>query len=161
VKVKICGLFRHEDIEIVNEHKPDYIGFVFANSRRQVTPQQALQLRKFLCPQIIPVGVFVDTQFAEQYRRNGVFDIIQTPSHVGEYLMFDGPNPGSGKTFDWDTIPQTNEDFFLAGGLTPENVASAIARTRPFAVDVSSGVETNGYKDAVKIARFIKQAKNQ
>jgi phosphoribosylanthranilate isomerase len=169
-KVKICGLFRPEDIEIVNalEDKPDYIGFVFAESKRKVTPQQALKLRTGgqgrppLHPDIIPVGVFVNEspEFMQSLVKEGVIDVIQTPTHVGEYLIFDSPNPGSGKTFDWNTIPETGKPFFLAGGLNPENVAEAIKKTSPFAVDVSSGVETNGIKDAAKIKEFIRRARS-
>jgi phosphoribosylanthranilate isomerase len=172
VKVKICGLIRSQDIESVNECKPDYIGFVFAESRRRVTPQQAHELRKLLSPEIIPVGVFVNESPEEIQAlvRNGVIDVIQTPTHVGEYLIFDSPNPGSGQTFDWSLIPQMlrelehstksgeraqSPQFFLAGGLTPDNVVEAIKKTNPFAVDVSSGVETNGFKDSDKIRDFV------
>jgi phosphoribosylanthranilate isomerase len=92
--------------------------------------------------------------------KNGVIDLIQTPTHVGQYRIFDSPNPGSGQTFDWSTIPETGEPFFLAGGLNPENVEEAIKKTAPFAVDVSSGVETNGVKNAEKIKEFIRRARS-
>lgn len=59
-KIKICGLMRQEDIEAVNRFLPDYVGFVFAPSRRQVTPEQALALRRMLRREICPVGVFVN-----------------------------------------------------------------------------------------------------
>ena len=164
VKVKICGLTRVEDIEAVNPLtvKPEYIGIVFAPSRRRVTPELALQLRRRLSPDIVPVGVFADE--SEEYMRglvnNGVIDVIQTSSRMGEFLLFDSPVPGSGRTFDWSSIPEVNTPFFLAGGLSPENVADAVRRVKPFGVDVSSGVETLGVKDADKIKAFIKNAKN-
>ncbi|MCL1903636.1 MAG: phosphoribosylanthranilate isomerase [Oscillospiraceae bacterium] len=182
-KIKICGLFRDEDIAIVNIYKPDYIGFVFAKSRRRVTPERALQLRKNLDSNIIPVGVFVDEPIENIVAliKNGVTDMIQL--HGGEdedyirelksktkkpvikangvcetadYLLFDGVIPGSGRTFDWNEIPKVNKPFFLAGGLNPSNVADAIKLVNPYAVDVSSGVETNGVKDIHKIEDFIK-----
>lgn len=59
-KIKICGLFRDADIDAVNTARPDYIGFVFAPSRRQVTPAQARAMRRRLDPAIVPVGVFVN-----------------------------------------------------------------------------------------------------
>ena len=172
IKTKICGLFREEDIDYVNQFAPlyeggvrrtggvDYIGFVFAPSKRIVTPEQALRLRKRLSPDIIPVGVFVDEplELRQELVRNGVIDVIQTPTHIGEYLLFDGPKPGSGQTFDWNTIPKTDKPFFLAGGLTPENVRQAIAIAAPYGVDVSSGVETNGVKDYDKIKAFIEMS---
>lgn len=64
-KIKICGLFRDNDIDAVNEAMPDYIGFVFARSRRQVTVEQAAAMRRRLHPAITPVGVFVN-ESAEQ-----------------------------------------------------------------------------------------------
>lgn len=59
-KIKICGLFRDVDIDSVNEAKPDYIGFVFAKSRRQVTEDQSRAMRRRLDPAITPAGVFVN-----------------------------------------------------------------------------------------------------
>jgi len=65
LKIKICGLFREEDIEYVNEARPDYAGFVFAESRRKVTPAQAAKFRRLLAEGIAAVGVFVDAQVDE------------------------------------------------------------------------------------------------
>lgn len=69
---------------------------------------------------------------------------------------------GSGQAFDWNRIPQDfDRPVILAGGLTPENVAEAIRKVRPYAVDVSSGVEqSQGIKDAGKIIAFIDAVKN-
>ncbi len=62
---------------------------------------------------------------------------------------------GCGQRFDWSLAAGIRRPFVLAGGLTPENVAAAVAQTRPFAVDTSSGVETDGWKDSKKIAAFV------
>ena len=79
-----------------------------------------------------------------------------------DYLLFDAPLAGSGQTFDWQTLDtsQLTKPFFIAGGLHAQNVAQAIAQFQPYAVDVSSGVETDGQKDVDKISQFIKGAKN-
>ncbi|MGI9953517.1 phosphoribosylanthranilate isomerase [Moorellaceae bacterium AZ2] len=69
-----------------------------------------------------------------------------------------GQAGGTGHTFNWEIARRAKElgpPIILAGGLTPENVAEAIRQVQPYAVDVSSGVETNGQKDPVKIARFM------
>src|SRR5699024_1623957 len=69
---------------------------------------------------------------------------------------------GSGKTFDWskmDKLDFNKNKFFLAGGLTPENVSKAVKTTQPIGVDVSSGVESAGNKDQTKIKQFIYNAK--
>ena len=77
-------------------------------------------------------------------------------------VLIDSPEPGSGKAFDWRMLRDSNftTPFLLAGGLTPENVGSAISMLRPAGVDVSSGVESRpGVKDPVKVAHFITAAR--
>ena len=71
-----------------------------------------------------------------------------------DFIMFD-TGPGTGRTFDWSVLEDVKRPFFLAGGLTPENVGEAIERVHPYAVDTSSGIETNGQKDPVKMERFM------
>ena len=80
MKIKICGLFREEDIEYVNETRPDYAGFVFAESRRKVTPAQAAKLRRRLAEGIAAVGVFVDAPSIEDIvglYRDGIISLVQ------------------------------------------------------------------------------------
>ena len=197
MKVKICGLSRICDIDVVNIEKPEYIGFVFAKSRRKVTKQQALNLRKNLHPDIIPVGVFVNEKSENilSLVKNGIIDAVQLHgmedeeyiirlklltdvpiikaiavqsegdvqkwvSTSADYLLLDNIDGGMGKSFNWDLIGKIDKPYFLAGGLNFENITQAIENTRPFAVDVSSGVETNGFKDPLKIKEFIRRTRN-
>lgn len=84
------------------------------------------------------------------------------PHSRADYLLFDAPVAGSGQTFDWgklDTIGIA-QPFFIAGGLKEDNVVKAIQHFTPYAVDVSSGVETDGQKDHEKIRRFIERVKH-
>ena len=196
-KIKICGLSRLCDIYAVNEEKPEYVGFVFAESRRKVTPRQAFDLRKKLAHNIIPVGVFVDDDPKNivSIVRRGIIDIIQLHGSESEeyivrlktltdkpiiravavlnaddaqkraktsadYLLLDGKNGGKGLSFDWDLIGEVEKPFFLAGGLCRKNIGAAVEKVKPFAVDVSSGVETDGFKDPVKIREFIRAVRN-
>lgn len=77
--IKICGLFREQDIEYVNEALPDYIGFVFAQSRRNVTPAQAERLKVMLDKRIKAVGVFVNADISDvaALALSGVIDLVQ------------------------------------------------------------------------------------
>ena len=76
-------------------------------------------------------------------------------------MLLDSKGGGTGKTFDWDVgcEVQAKVPFILAGGLTPANVAAAVQQVRPWCVDVSSGVETDGAKDHEKIRAFVAGAK--
>ena len=76
-----------------------------------------------------------------------------------DYVMIDS-GAGCGRKFDWNILKGFNRDYFLAGGLDPESVADAVSLLEPFAVDVSSGVETDGLKDEEKIEKFIKAVKH-
>ena len=191
-KVKICGLSTKEAVEVAVSAGADYIGFVFAPSKRQVTVEQATELAKIIPTNVNKVGVFVSPSRAELLEavdKVGL-DLVQVhgqvaddlfedlpcasiqavqvdgdghvPNSQADYLLFDAPVAGSGQTFDWGQLDTTElaQPFFIAGGLNEDNVARAIQHFSPFAVDVSSGVETDGQKDHEKIRRFIERVKN-
>ena len=169
----------------------DYIGFVFAKSKRQVSLEQARELAKGVTGQTKIVGVFVSPSLEELEEAigqvpldivqiHGTFDedlipkisvpviraiqISDSDSQVksqADYLLFDAPIAGSGQTFDWQLLAdkQIEQDYFIAGGLTVDNVAEAKETFQPYALDVSSGVETDGHKDLDKIKAFIERVK--
>ena len=210
VKIKICGMRRSEDIEMANRYKPDYIGFVFADSPRKVSYEQAKELSSLLSDDIVPVGVFVNEHMKlivdlfkdgiiemaqlhgdedEKYIRNlkdksieetgkqiPVINAIEIKDgadyndellkwrdSASDYFILDS-GKGSGKTFDWSLIDKESEFFknsiFLAGGLNSENLALAMEEFNPFAVDLSSSVETDGFKDEEKIKEIIEIMEN-
>ncbi|MEE1134821.1 MAG: phosphoribosylanthranilate isomerase [Methanobrevibacter sp.] len=194
VKIKICGLKRLEDIEIVNRHKPDYIGFVFADSKRKVSHDLARQMKENLDSNIVSVGVFVDASADEilglfddgtidiaqlhgseseefiknlkdktdnqlkiinAIEMNECIDLKKYDNSEADYLLLDS-GKGSGKTFDWKLIRKDlKKEFFLAGGLTSSNIAQAIEEFKPYAVDLSSSLETDGFKDENKIKEIM------
>ena len=198
VKIKICGIRRLEDVRIVNKYKPDYIGFVFADSKRKVSSSLAKKLRDNLDSDIIPVGVFVDSSLDEilkifdegtidiaqlhgreseefilelKEKSNGELKIIKAiemsekidlkeyDNSQSDYLLLDS-GKGSGKTFDWNLIGcDLKKDFFLAGGLSSSNVGEAIDEFKPYAVDLSSSLETDGFKDENKIREIMEVIK--
>lgn len=199
-KVKICGLRRGMDVEMVNRYLPEYVGFVFAPSKRQVTMEEARVLRHSLIKGIQSVGVFVDAPPNDIAKlcHEGIIDVVQlhgkedadTIQTIKEmtgktvikavrvqstgqveaaqelpcdFLLLDTYDPeaagGTGKGFDLSLLPEMKKPFFLAGGLCPENVREKIESCHPYGVDVSSGVEADGYKEDSLIRRFLQEAK--
>ncbi|MCL2389205.1 MAG: phosphoribosylanthranilate isomerase [Elusimicrobia bacterium] len=187
-KIKICGVASLPVINAVNEHMPDYIGFVFVPSKRQVSAETAKKLKQSLNPAIKAVGVFVNEKIEniQAIYKENIIDMVQLHGdeaenyiaelrkkitapiikavQVGEapvnfkttadYLLFDGAQAGSGKTFNWGNI-KTAQGAFLAGGINAANALEAIKTLSPYCLDISSGVETNGIKDAEKIKQII------
>lgn len=88
-KIKICGLTRECDIEAVNEVNPDYVGFVFAESKRRITPQAAFRLRERLNGKVQAVGVFVDESIEQiaDICSNGIIDLIQLHGHENQIYI--------------------------------------------------------------------------
>jgi phosphoribosylanthranilate isomerase len=83
-------------------------------------------------------------------------DVIKAAYSTADYVLLDNHSGGSGNTFDWSLLRDIKRPCFLAGGLSEANVRTAVDLLRPFAVDVSSGVETNNLKDADKMRSFVR-----
>lgn len=203
-KIKICGLTREEDILCANQLKPHYVGLVFAKSRRRVTMEQAVRLKKLLDPDITAVGVFVDEEPKQilEYLSRGIIDaaqlhgnesegtirflrrtsgkpvikavVVRQPEDIlkwkdteADYLLLDS-GKGSGETFRWslmeDAVGESEVAFkkriFLAGGIHPGNIHEAIRNVHPYCIDVSSGAETDGVKDPVKMKALVESVRN-
>lgn len=199
-KIKICGLTREEDITMVNKQKPDYIGFVFAESKRQVSDEQARRLKAKLSKEIPAVGVFVNDslEHISTLWKEGIIDMIQLHGDEDEafitelkkltkcpiirairvrdekdiqkgmessadYVLLDtfqkDAYGGTGEQFDLGLIPEGYRPYFLAGGVSSENVEEIIQKWHPYAVDISSGVETEGFKDYQKVKGVIQQVR--
>jgi phosphoribosylanthranilate isomerase len=195
-KIKICGLTRPEDIIAVNQVLPDYIGFVFANSRRQVTDDLAKSLKSNLDDSIKAVGIFVNDEplhiaalcnchiidliqlhgdedanyitnlqrlvpnrIIKAIRVKDAEDIKRAADITTDFLLFDtyqeGQYGGSGTVFDWSILSNVEKPYFLAGGIHSDNILQAKQQCNPYCLDVSSGVETNGYKDPNKIIELV------
>ena len=91
----------------------------------------------------------------ETYGKSTDDVITEAVKSSADYIMFD-PGKGEGATFNWQLIKGIKREFFLAGGLIPENIEKAVETVQPFAVDVSSGIETGGHKDPDKMSAFVK-----
>lgn len=188
-KIKICGLKREEDIAFVNELKPDYVGFILTDGfKRSIDRDTAVRLKSLLSKDIMAVGVFVNDSLEKinELVASGVIDTVQlhgneSPDYCRkinapvikyfnpegfckineydvDYFLFDN-GTGTGKAFDWSSIPKTDKPFFLAGGLDENNIPLAIKKINPYCIDVSSSVETQGVKDFYKIKRIMECVK--
>ncbi len=82
-------------------------------------------------------------------------DVTAALATAADFPLLDSGAGGTGVAFDWMLLANARRPFFLAGGLDAENVSEAVRRYHPYAVDVSSGVETDRHKDAAKIERFL------
>lgn len=82
-------------------------------------------------------------------------DVESAVKSAADYILLDA-GAGDGVTFDWSIVKDVKRPFFLAGGLNPGNVADAVSAVHPYAVDVSSGIETDGFKDIDKMTAFVK-----
>ena len=216
-KVKMCGISKVETIPAVVEAKPDYMGLVFAPSKRQVTVDQAKTLVEELHrgyaqkygsdtehdknDTIKTVGVFVnetvdnlvtianeanldavqlhgdeDETFIQSLKERTNVEVwkavqIRSAADVEKWidssadmLLFDAYHKdergGTGEIFDWSSLDAFERPFMLAGGIDSTNVARAIRTVRPYGIDISSGIETNGVKDDEKITAFTKIVKS-
>lgn len=82
-------------------------------------------------------------------------DARRAAQSIADLILVDSPGGGTGKVFEWELLRKIRRPYFLAGGLTPENAGDAVSLLRPYGVDVSSGIETDGYKDRDKMAEFV------
>lgn len=98
-------------------------------------------------------------KISKAFRIQSSEDIKKACNCTADYILLDS-GTGSGVTFDWSLIQSISRPYFLAGGLSPDNVTEAILQCRPFAVDVSSGVETDGWKDPKKMQAFVDAVRN-
>ena len=235
-KIKMCGISKVETIPAIVEAKPDYMGLVFAPSKRQVTVEQAKTLVAELHKQyektygevtapmntdtaqdsqdiqdiqnsqefvqgnsnfekIKTVGVFVNEtvenllKIADEVKLDviqlhgdenetfiqslkectsvEVWKAVQVRSAAdaekwidssADMLLFDAYHKdergGTGEVFDWSSLDEFERPFMLAGGIDSTNVARAIRTVRPYGIDISSGIETDGVKDDEKIKAF-------
>ena len=86
-------------------------------------------------------------------------DVQRALRSPADYILLDQGTGGTGEPFDWSLVPPVRRPFFLAGGIGPENLRNAVSTLHPWAVDISSSLETNGKKDPAKIRQIAKMLK--
>ncbi|WP_126427284.1 phosphoribosylanthranilate isomerase [Brevibacillus marinus] len=207
-RVKICGVRDARTLQLLAAQNVDYVGFVFAASRRRVSPQAVREMLQRVPEHPPAVGVFVNPSREElaealacvplqviqlhgeeppdvcaevraRYQRavwkairvrDGAAlaeEVSRYQPHVDAFL-FDTYDPnlagGTGRRFSWERIPELaalagSVPFFVAGGIDCDNVGSLLTAYAPPAIDVSSGVETDGVKDEQKIRTFLERVR--
>lgn len=187
--IKICGMTTPEAVAAAVDAGVDAIGFVFAKSVRQVTPGQATLLAAPARGRVRCVAVtrHPSQHDIDQILQDFNPDVLQTDSadlrslqlprqlellpvvrnapdgdDLPRRVLFEGFASGTGVPCDWSAAQQVarRTELVLAGGLNPNNVASAIAQVQPFGVDVSTGVEIRpGLKSPPHIALFVTAAR--
>ena len=187
--VKICGLSKAEHVQAAVAAGADAVGFVFARSVRRVEPSRAAAIAGGVPGTVRKVAVMLHPTNEEWQRvlRDFSPDVLQTdaedfaglevPASIerwpvyreggkvdahAEIFVYEGPKSGQGETVDWSRAAEIAEQgsMILAGGLGARNVAEAVAKVRPFGVDVSSAVESApGEKDSLLIEEFVTAAR--
>ncbi len=99
------------------------------------------------------IRTFTRKPIIKAFKINSADDVAKAEKSHGDFILVDA-GAGDGKTFDWSLLKNLRREYFLAGGLNVENVVGAIEMLKPFAVDVSSGIETDGHKDFDKMLTF-------
>ena len=100
-----------------------------------------------------------DRPLIQAFRIRSAADAAAAQTSPADHILLDA-GAGDGKTFDWSLLHGVSRPYFLAGGLNPENVAAAVRNLHPFAVDVSSGIETDGWKNIEKMRAFARAVRN-
>lgn len=101
-----------------------------------------------------------DRPLIRAFRIRSAEDAMRAQASSADRILLDA-GAGDGKTFDWSWLRTVKRPYFLAGGLNPENAARAVQELKPYAVDVSSGIETDGFKDIQKMRAFIRAVRTE
>ena len=103
---------------------------------------------------IAKLRTLCEAQIIKAFKIRTAEDVSMAEASSADHILLDA-GTGEGKTFEWQLIKELKRPYILAGGLGPDNIAQALSTLHPWGVDVSSGIETNGYKDPEKMKEFI------
>lgn len=139
-KISAVGVFVNEKISVVAEIAKflDFIQLHGAEDENYISEIKKITGKKII--KAFKIKTAEDLQLAKNSR--------------ADFILLDG-GAGTGETFNWQLLKNFESEYFLAGGLTVENVSAAVKTLKPFAVDVSSGIETGGLKDSAKMKNFV------
>ena len=144
--IKAVGVFVNEEMEniasLLNEGIIDV-----AQLHGQESAEDIRKLRSLTSP---------DKKIIQAFRIDTKEDVTKANDSLADFVLLDSGCGGTGTSFDWDLLKEIKRDYFLAGGLDATKISAVKKNLKPYAVDVSSGIERDGYKDQKKMAAFVK-----
>lgn len=141
--IRAVGVFVREEPEVVAE----LLNFGVIDLAQLHGGEDAEYIRR--------LRQLTDKELIQAFRIDTEEDIRRAEDSLADHILLDSGQGGTGTLFNWELLREMGRPYFLAGGLTPENVGSALRMLAPCGVDVSSGIETNGKKDKEKMRRFV------
>ena len=146
--IKAVGVFVNEPVENVAE--------LLSNNIIDVAQLHGSEDEEY----IAKLRTLSDKSIIKAFLLKSKDDAERAEKSTADHILLDS-GMGAGKSFDWNLLQNIRRPYFLAGGLYPENVADAIDMLSPFAVDVSSGIETDNFKDKNKMTAFVKAVRKE
>lgn len=146
--IKAVGVFVNEPVENVAE--------LLSNNIIDIAQLHGSEDEEY----ITKLRTLSDKPIIKAFLLKSKDDAKTAEKSTADHILLDS-GMGAGKSFDWNLLREIKRPYFLAGGLYPENVADAIDKLSPFAVDVSSGIETDNFKDKNKMTAFVKAVRKE
>lgn len=148
-RIKAVGVFVNEELHTVAQLLKDHV-IDAAQLHGNEEEEYIRQLRELSRKPVI-----------KAFRIDTKQDILAAKRSLADYILLDSGSGGTGTSFCWELAKDLDRKYFLAGGLNTDNVKDALKILHPYAVDVSSGVETDGYKEEKKMSEFINAVRNK
>lgn len=148
-EIQAVGVFVNEDVDTVAELlRAGIIDVAQLHGKEDESYIAALRAK-------------TDKPIFKAFRIDSEADVAKANASSADFVLLDSGNGGTGTVFDWQLLQGIARPYFLAGGLHPGNIGEAVKALKPFGVDVSSGIETDGLKDQAKMAQFVQAVRKE
>lgn len=148
-EIQAVGVFVNEDVDTVAELlRAGIIDVAQLHGKEDESYIAALRAK-------------TDKPIFKAFRIDSEADVAKANASGADLVLLDSGNGGTGTVFDWQLLQGIARPYFLAGGLHPGNIGEAVKALKPFGVDVSSGIETDGLKDQAKMAQFVQAVRKE
>lgn len=148
-EIQAVGVFVNEDVDTVAELlRAGIIDVAQLHGKEDESYIAALRAK-------------TDKPIFKAFRIDSEADVAKANASSADLVLLDSGNGGTGTVFDWQLLQGIARPYFLAGGLHPGNIGEAIKALKPFGVDVSSGIETDGLKNQAKMAQFVQVVRKE